>query len=121
MYQLKAEKEIKDGVTYYSSFACTCDELDKTDYQQEFLRIINEMSVQQYGNFDEILPHLGYLILDEINIILDELGFRIAEYITDQWFMMTVCNRDESVILNIEFDQFIFGFVDLYNIVKSHE
>ncbi len=119
MYQLVHQIDEKTNV--YSSFACTCKQTTEHDYIIELIKILNNECSLKLMNMDEVYNRFGYELFDQLTYLLDEQGYGITSIITDMWSGMRLSHLyqpNNFPNLYVQYDQFIFGFVDAYHLAK---
>ena len=119
MYQLVHQIDEKTNV--YSSFACTCKQTTEHDYIIELIKILNNECSLKLMNMDEVYNRFGYELFDQLTYLLDEQGYGITCIITDMWSCMRLSHLyqpNNFPNLYVQYDQFIFGFVDAYHLAK---
>lgn len=122
MYELKYEFDSKTNV--YSSFACTCDKQKELDYVNELIKILSEefnTSTHILLDIDDVYKCFGYNLFSALTSTLDDKNYGITGIITDMWSGMNlshVYRPNNFPKLYVQYDQFIFGFVDAYHLAK---
>lgn len=107
-----------------SSFACTCDPEDKEAYQNELLRIWNELQETQYQTFAEWQKDTDYSVIQSILSYLDmEHECVVKAMYHDMWCSLSAeCYKNNQVVkYYIQYDDLLFGLVDLINFVRQIE
>lgn len=119
MYELKYT--INETTNTYSSFACTCDQSNEVDYASELVRIINEECSLTLNGIDDLYGKFGFTLYDQLTYLLDEQGYGIISIVTDMWSGMQlshVYQPKNFPKLYVQYDQFVYGFVDAYHLAK---
>lgn len=127
IYQLK-ERFKEDGSPEIagakSSFACTCSPEDKVAYENELLRIWNELQETKYETFDEWKKDTDYSVIHSLLYYLDfEHECVVKSMHHDMWCSLYAeCYKDDQVFkFHIQYDDLLFGLVDLINFVRQIE
>lgn len=127
IYELK-ERFKEDGSPEIegvkSSFACTCDAETKTAYENEVVRLWNELQETQYKTFAEWQKATDYSVIQSLLYYLDfEHECTVKAMYHDMWCVLSAeCYKNNKVVkYNIQYDELLFGLVDLINFVKLIE
>ena len=113
----KGEPQLKG---YRSSFACTCSAEDLEMYQNETVRLWNEIQETDFKTFQEWNAAIGYQAIHSLFYYLDfEHGYAITSMAHDMWCALTAVGGEGEPSYYIQYDDLLFGLVDLINFLRN--
>lgn len=105
---------------YKSSFACTCDPEVQIAYENETVRLWNELQETNFKTFQEWNAAIGYSAIQSLLYYLDfEHGYVITSMHHDMWCALTAVGSEEGdPSYYIQYDDLLFGLIDLINFIR---
>ena len=116
--------EYKGNLLYSSKVCFPKGSSEEEAFINEFINIINKEFNSEFKTVSEIVELTGFTLIDELCSILDNMSYGIAGIACDMWSCMIVEHvyyPKKYPCIRIEYDFFIFAFVQAYHLIEIIE